>query len=145
MSGSICHAIIILIMEGIYQLYFTVGQLQYLDPRWQILRISHEWDCFALKWFRKKDHFNKIICWWDKPLKNPGYDNRVPLWSTYKYWVANVLYYIMYAYVWLSIATYRKKYCRSALLEVQRCEGLIVNRYEIFEVHRWQLLPRCKI
>lgn len=85
----------ILIMEGIYELYFTEAQLQHLDPRWQILRISHEWDCLALKRFGKQDHYNEINCWWHKPLKNPSYDNGVQLWSTYmKHWAANVLHYL---------------------------------------------------
>lgn len=85
----------ILITEGIYELYFPEPQLQYLDPRWQILKISYEWDCLALKWFGKQDHYNKINCWWHKPLKNPSHDNGVQLWSTYmKYWVVNVLHYL---------------------------------------------------
>lgn len=95
MSGFIRAMVNILIMEGIYELCFTGAPLQYLDPRWQIHRISHEWDCLALKRFGKQDHCNKIICWWDKSLKNPSYDNGVQLWSTYKkYWVVNVLHYV---------------------------------------------------
>lgn len=95
MSGSIRAMINILIMEGIYELYFSGAQLQYLDPRWQNLRISHECDCLAVKQFGKQDHCSKIICWWDKPPKNPSYDNGVQLWYTYKkYWVPNILHYV---------------------------------------------------